>query len=97
MTDFKPGDRVQLSGKFLRSTGQSAGGEGAKIWTVEACPCPLCAAKVHPCVRVDEERDELTLQSWTAEELAAHPYLRRRHIAACNLKHYGKPSLRDVY
>ena len=38
-----PGTRVRLTGTFLRSTGQLAGGEGASKWTIVACDCALCA------------------------------------------------------
>ena len=36
------GDRVRLTGAFLRNTGQLAGGEGSSRWTVTACGCGLC-------------------------------------------------------
>ena len=36
------GSLVRLTGRFLRSTGQSAGDDGRKVWTVQACPCALC-------------------------------------------------------
>jgi hypothetical protein len=39
-----PGVRVQLTGKFLRSTGQVTGGEGHKKWTVQACTCRMCVS-----------------------------------------------------
>lgn len=37
-----PGDRVRLTGDFLRNTGQQAGGEGLSRWIVQLCKCPLC-------------------------------------------------------
>lgn len=37
-----PGMRVRLTGDFLRSTVQVAGGEGASRWTVVECGCPMC-------------------------------------------------------
>jgi hypothetical protein len=39
---FQPGDKVRLTGKFLRNTGQIAGGEGQSKWTVVPCGCGLC-------------------------------------------------------
>lgn len=42
-TQPAPGTRVRLTGAFLRSTGQIAGGEGTRVWTVAACGCGLCA------------------------------------------------------
>lgn len=31
---FQKGDRVKLTGKFLKNTGQVTGPEGSKTWTV---------------------------------------------------------------
>ena len=33
---LNPGDRVRLTGAFLRSTGQQRGREGMSVWTVRA-------------------------------------------------------------
>lgn len=41
--NHEPGDRVKLTGTFLRNTGQVVGGEGRKVWTVVECGCGLCA------------------------------------------------------
>ncbi len=87
MTDLKPGDRVRLSGKFLRSTGQGVGGEGRKTWTVKALSFGF--------VVVDEELSPAALQGYTAEELAADPHLRYRRFAPGNLVRVGTPSHRD--
>lgn len=87
MTDLKPGDRVRLSGKFLRSTGQSVGGEGQRIWTVKGISGGF--------VVVDEELSSAALKWFTAEELAADPLLRFRHFAPGNLVRVGTPSHRD--
>jgi hypothetical protein len=51
--DFSPGVRVKLSGKFLKSTSQTTGGEGASCWTVRSCDCSLCARGTH--VATDQE------------------------------------------
>lgn len=40
---FSPGDKVRLTGRFLRNTGQLKGGEGRKVWTVVECACGLCS------------------------------------------------------
>ena len=39
---IKVGDKVKLTGKFLRNTGQFTGSEGLSQWIVQACPCSLC-------------------------------------------------------
>ena len=39
LTHAEPGTRVRLTGRFLKSTGQQAGDEGSKVWTVRACKC----------------------------------------------------------
>lgn len=52
MRQLEPGDRVKLTGQFLRSTGQATGGEGRKVWTVVSCTCGLCKRETH--VAVDE-------------------------------------------
>ncbi len=36
------GDRVGLTGLFLKNTGQCTGPEGFKVWTVQTCACTLC-------------------------------------------------------
>lgn len=86
---FKVGDRVQFSGKFLQSTGQVAGGEGRKVWTI------LHVDDRHGSTIV-QVNEPATLDYYSAEELAADPSLRNRRINAANLKHYGKPSSRDA-
>ncbi len=89
-----PGVKVRLSGKFLRSTGQTAGGEGSKVWTVQECPCAMCKARDFQAVAVNETKSDLSY--WSDEELAAMPYLKVRHIAKCNLTIVGVPSSRDA-
>ena len=42
------GDRVRLTGRFLRDTGQMVGGEGRSRWTVIPCSCGLCARTTKP-------------------------------------------------
>lgn len=80
---FEVGDRVRLTGAFLRSTGQIAGGEGQSRWVVQAHPgCRLCADGRF--VLTDEVRQEDGM--FTAEELMADPLLAYRHINAGNLE-----------
>ena len=80
---FAIGDRVRLTGAFLRSTGQIAGGEGRSVWTVQAHPgCRLCADNRF--VLTDEERS--APEDFTPEEYAADPLLKFRHINAANLE-----------
>jgi hypothetical protein len=80
---FAIGDRVRLTGAFLRNTGQQVGGEGRNVWTVIKHPgCNLCAD--HRFVLTNEPRQDDGM--FTAEELAADPFLKYRHINAANLE-----------
>lgn len=86
-----PGTKVQLSGNFLRATGQTTGPEAASTWTVQDCSCELCRDGVT--VAVDEPRSDLSY--WSPEELVQMPYLKMRHIHRSNLVIKGSPSLRN--
>lgn len=89
----KPGERVKPTGTFLACTGQQAGEEGSKVWTVLECPCQSCAGG--GLVAVNEEAD---LSWYTAEEVAALPHLKWRHIAIGNLMPASGPGcLRAEY
>lgn len=80
---FNPGDRVRLTGAFLRNTGQIAGGEGRSVWTVQVHPgCKMCASG--DMILTNQERS--TPEDFTPEEYAADPLLRYRHINAANLQ-----------
>lgn len=81
---FAIGDRVRLTGAFLRNTGQIAGGEGQSRWTVTACLCSLC--KDGRFVKTDELRQNGGLDTFTPDELANEPHLAYRHINAHNLE-----------
>jgi len=86
-TKIAIGDKVQLTGKFLRSTGQIASREGRKVWTVTGFVMSWAIT------------DELAADAkdwFTAEEIAADPRLLYRKIAVANLKVYGKPSSKDA-
>lgn len=43
LSEMVPGTKVRLTGAFLKSTGQVAGGEGSSVWTLVPCSCDLCA------------------------------------------------------
>lgn len=82
---FKVGDKVKLTSKFLRSTGQYVGGEGSKRWTV---------LRIGHFVIVDEEISPAMLQTmFSTDELAADPSLKYRRIAAGNLMLASKPDV----
>lgn len=70
-----PGTRVRLTGEFLRNTGQQAGGEGQKSWTIVSCGCGLC--KDYPGV----------IGSFVAlDEMHLHPEDGPRHIHIANIE-----------
>lgn len=77
---FQVGDRVRLTGAFLRNTGQTAGGEGQARWTVQACKCSLCADGRF--ILTDQPRQDDGM--FTAEEIAREPHLQFRHVNASN-------------
>lgn len=84
---FTIGDTVRLTGAFLKSTGQQAGGEGQSKWIVQACPCRSCATGT--VVLTNEPRQDDGM--FTAEEIAREPHLKYRHIAVGNLVRVGVP------
>lgn len=84
---FQIGDRVRLTGAFLRSTGQIAGGEGLSKWTVQACPCRSCAGG--RLVLTDQPREDDGM--FTPEEVEREPHLKYRHINTANLVRVGVP------
>lgn len=76
---FAIGDRIQLTGKFLRSTGQYTGREPASVWTVTGFSGSwLITDEPLPPQYVNE--------TWTAAELAADPSLAYRRIAPGNVQ-----------
>ena len=80
---FSIGDKVRLTGAFLRSTGQYVGQEAHNRWTVQAHPgCKLCADGRF--ILTDELRQDDDM--FTAEELAANPLLKYRHVNASNVE-----------
>ena len=72
---LKPGDRVRLTGEFLRDTGQYAGPEGLARWKVMGCDCGMCVhgwSHQHQFVAVNEPHQDNS-KRW-------------RHIATLNLE-----------
>lgn len=83
--EFQVGDKVKLTGKFLRNTGQATGPEGLSTWTVLAVDNEM--------ITVDQEHADIGY--WTAEELAADPMLKFRRFNAGNLYRVGTLSSRN--
>jgi hypothetical protein len=73
---FAIGDRVQLTGKFLRSTGQYTGREPSSVWTVMGFSGSF--------IVTDEPRPNDGM--FSAEELAADPTLAYRRVAPGNVQ-----------
>lgn len=71
------GDRVRLTGKFLRNTGQYAGPEGRSVWTITGFSNAGRWAITDQPTNTDH---------YSAEELAADPSLAFRRIAVANLQ-----------
>jgi len=84
---FNVGDKVRLTGAFLRSTGQFTGDEPRKVWKVVFVRDGKYGSS--DIVAVDEPREDLSY--WTKEELDRNPELKFRHIAAGNLQLAGRP------
>lgn len=89
--EFKAGDKVQLTGAFLRSTGQFTGREGQKVWTVKAVKS---YRGTDPDVVIVDE--PAILDYFTADELSADPSLKFRRILSVNLKLVGKPDYSNL-
>ncbi len=79
---FTPGDRVRLTGEFLRNTGMQLGQEGFSVWIVQECSCKLCSSGLFILTNEFRENDGL----FTQEELDKEPFLRFRHINSKNLE-----------
>jgi len=79
---FNVGDKVRLTGQFLRDTGQIAGEDGQSVWTVQAYI--VGKGDRYAFVLTNEFRPDDGM--YTAEEIAADPTLRYRRINAANLE-----------
>ncbi len=78
-TTFAIGDRIQLTGKFLRNTGQYTGRAGSSVWTITGFSGSF--------IVTDEPLPtELVHSMWTAEELAADPSLAFKRLAPGNVQ-----------
>lgn len=76
---FSVGDKVRLTAKFLRSTGQYTGDEARRVWTITGHSGSF--------VVVDQALPAHLLSSfYTADELAADPSLAFRRFAPANLQ-----------
>jgi hypothetical protein len=84
---FKPGDKVRLTGKFLRNTGQYTGPDAHGKWTVvEHQGCEMCASGDF--VAVNEKREPYPDED---------PNIPRwRHINTGNLILVGKPDYSNL-
>ena len=73
------GDRVQLTGKHVRNTGQYTGRAPASVWTITGFSGSF--------VVTDERLPESLVHSmWTAAELSTDPTLAFRRFAPGNLQ-----------
>jgi hypothetical protein len=77
---FAVGDRVQLTGKFLRSTGQYTGREGSSVWTITG----LCNGDRWA---ITDQPAEHPAGYYSDAELTEDPTLAFRRIAVANLQH----------
>jgi hypothetical protein len=78
-----PGTRVRLTGYFLKATGQQAGGEGHKRWTVMPCGCELCRSGRF--VAIDEPATDFY------DDVPPEQRPKWRHVAIGNLMIVGAP------
>lgn len=85
--DFAIGDRVKLTSKFLRNTGQHTGPEGQHTWVITGFTNEGRWAIT--------DQPAATLDYYTADELAADPTLRYRRIAVENLYIVGQLDSRN--
>lgn len=89
LSAVKPGDKIRLTGKFLKNTGQRTGREGRKSWIVVACDCDLCATGGF--VYTDELSEHGTPGSpYYDAEMRPN-----RHIAKANVFKVGTADVRN--
>ena len=77
---FVHGAPVRFTGTFLKNTGQQAGGEGQKVWSIVPCTCG-CEDRT-----VDDAYAMIAVNEKTATDLTSW-----RHIARANLMIVGGP------
>jgi hypothetical protein len=73
------GDRVRLTGRFLRNTGQHTGPEGRSVWTITGFSTAGPWA-------ITDEPSSLEPGYYTPQELEQDPTLKFRRIALDNLE-----------
>lgn len=85
------GARVRLTGRFLRNTGQQAGGEGASTWEIVACGCDGCQRNDDDFRLVAVNQPHLAQTDPTGyEDISPDQRPKWRHINAANLELAGK-------
>jgi len=82
---FNVGDKVRLTGKHLRNTGQIRGSAGLDKWIVQVCPCEACLTGER--VRTNERSASFTPEAY-ADVIGTPDYeaVQWRHIAVGNLE-----------
>ena len=73
------GDKVRLTGKYLKSTGQQRGGEGQSVWLITALSGPFVVTN-------ERLRPTNVERLWTPAELEADPSLWFRRFHPGNLQ-----------
>lgn len=88
------GTVVRLTGAFLRSTGQIAGGEGQSRWKTVDCPCRNCSddawSRGGALVAVNEPHS-CQEDPRGYEDIPPEKRPKWRHINAANLEAMGAP------
>ena len=83
--DFRVGDKIKLTGRFLQNTGQTAGGQGQQVWEVKG----LRKVGRNVYVITNEPKPDADEQ-YTAAELYDDPMLRYKSILAANVYRVGQ-------
>lgn len=81
MSKIQIGDKVKLTGKHLKSTGQRTGAAGLSTWIVTDIQGSFAVT--------NQELSPESLQLFTAEELTDDPTLKFRRIHVGNLYKVG--------
>lgn len=89
-SNIQPGTKIRMSAKFLRSTGQLAGGEGRKTWTV--LHVYRARGEAYPMLLVDEPSAD-PFRDYSDAERMNDPRLLWRRISSFNVSVVGKPDL----
>lgn len=79
---IKVGDRVKLTGKHLKNTGQQRGSAGLSTWVVTAIKGNFITTN-------EENSPEMCAMFWTAEEMAEDPSLKFRRVHIGNVYKVG--------